>query len=291
MHAHDNKIFYLNSNIFRNLYMNFSTYIFGVFSSGYSQYPDDSCSELFQRMGKECEAVSQIIIHRDAGLMYYFYIRKLDKKRYLGFSVVINGYFLSEIKLLFSVFEKGIEELVEKGVIINFTNEGRLTSSLSSLLEEEGETWSFIAWLKNRIESVGLREKPLPPLDYGISIDSRKIMSHADDNSAIVKASYRFGFTFVLKKEDFNTIRLTSFKNTLRNLNHDIGRLKKENAELRNMNSNRINISLNRDFSWGWKTWTLFGFLMAIILITACLIFSNPKLRTQFLYSLEIFIP
>lgn len=268
--------------------MNYSTYIFGVLSSGYSQYPDDSCSELYQRIFQECTATSQIIIHRDGNLMYYVYLRKINKKRHIGLAVIINGYFLSKINLLFSIFEKGIEKLVEKGVIISFTKDGELTSTLSSLWEEKGESWLFINWLRHRFDSVQLGEKRLPPLDYGISIESRTFFSLADNNSEIVKASYRFGFTFVLKETDFDTIRLTTFKNILKNLNADKEKLITENTELRRRNEI---IKVHHSFEWGWKTWTLFCFLMALILTTAFFIFSNPQLKSQFQYTIEKYIP
>ena len=93
--------------------MNSSTYIFGELSDGYTQYPEDSSSNLFKSIQSQCVAPSGLVIHRDENLMYYVYIRKIDKKRFIGFAVVINGYYLPQIHRLFSIFEKGVEELVE----------------------------------------------------------------------------------------------------------------------------------------------------------------------------------
>ena len=127
--------------------MNSSTYIFGELSDGYTQYPEDSSSNLFKSIQSQCVAPSQLVIHRDENLMYYVYIRKIDKKRFIGFAVVINGYCLPRIHRLFSIFEKEVEDLVEKGVIINFTNDGEISSDLTSLAKEEEGAMSVVGYL------------------------------------------------------------------------------------------------------------------------------------------------
>ena len=123
--------------------MNCSTYIFGELSSGYSQYPEDSSSNLFKSIYSMCNAPSQLIIHRDESIMYYIYIRKINAKRYIGLAVAINGYYFSQINSLFSLFEKQIELLAERGIIINYSKSGELTTSLSSLIKEETEILNF----------------------------------------------------------------------------------------------------------------------------------------------------
>ena len=57
--------------------MNISVYLFGEFSVGYSQYPNDYAKIIFESFAKSAQATTQITIHRDGDLMYYGYIRKM----------------------------------------------------------------------------------------------------------------------------------------------------------------------------------------------------------------------
>lgn len=71
--------------------MNISVYLFGEFSVGYSQYPNDYAKIIFESFAKSAQATTQITIHRDGDLMYYGYIRKMENAEYLGVCVVVNG--------------------------------------------------------------------------------------------------------------------------------------------------------------------------------------------------------
>ena len=215
--------------------MNCSTYVFGELSRGYTQYPEDSSSNIFKEIESDCLALTQLIVHRDENLMYYIYVRKLDKKKFIGLSVVINGYYLTRIQSLFSLFEKEIEKLTEKGVIIHLTEEGDISSKLASLSDEEEEVISVVNTLQVKINSMA-RIKRLPPADFSVSVSSRKIFRETDPMTEIAEASCRFGFTVVLKEKDYDTIRLTSFKNILKNLNAEKFALIKENENLREVN-------------------------------------------------------
>lgn len=215
--------------------MNCSTYVFGELSRGYTQYPEDSSSNIFKEIESDCLAPTQLIVHRDENLMYYIYVRKLDKKKFIGLSVVINGYYLTRIQSLFSLFEKEIEKLTEKGVILHLNEEGDISSQLASLSDEEEEVISVVNTLQVKINSMA-RIKRLPPADFSVSVSSRKIFRETDPMTEIAEASCRFGFTVVLKEKDYDTIRLTSFKNILKNLNAEKFALIKENESLREVN-------------------------------------------------------
>lgn len=215
--------------------MNNSTYIFGELSNGYSQYPEDSSSNLFRNIQKHCVAPSQLIIHRDESMMYYIYVRKFNKNRYIGFAIVINGYYFTQFQPLFSLFEKEIEELVEAGVIINLTNNGDITSTLPSLKNEKEEVMSVINSLHVKVNSLRNLKK-LPPVDFSVAVSSQKLFKDTDSASEITNASCRFGSTIVLKEVDYDTVRTTSFKNVLKNLNADKSALIKENEELKELN-------------------------------------------------------
>lgn len=215
--------------------MNCSTYIFGELSGGYSQYPEDSSSNIFRSIYSKCNAPSQLIIHRDDNMMYYVYVRKIDVKKYIGLAIEINGYYLTQINSLFSIFEKQIELLAEHGIIINFSKNGDLTTSLHSLIKEEEEVMSYVDSFQREISSIKTVEK-LPQADYTVSTKSQKIFNENDYNIEIVKASYTYGFTIILKQKNYDTLRSTNYRNTLKQLNTRNESLTKEVERLKEIN-------------------------------------------------------
>lgn len=215
--------------------MNCSAYIFGELSDGYSQYPEDSSSNIFKSIYTKCNAPTQLIIHRDESMMYYVYIRNLDTKRYIGFAFTINGFYFTQIGSIFSLFEKQIEQLAERGIIINYSKNGDLTTTLSSLKNEEEEVLAFANYLQGEFIKIKTVKK-LPLSDYSVSINSQRIFNENDNNSDITKSSYTFGFTIILKQENYDTLRSTSYRNILRQLNSKNEALSKEIEKLKETN-------------------------------------------------------
>lgn len=216
--------------------MNCTTYLFGELSSGYTQYPDDSSSVNFQKCILHSTAPSQLVIHRDDDLMYYSYVRRLENNKYIGFAAVINGYYITRPIKLFSTFEQLVEKLLEEGVIINFLSDGRITSSLNSMTQEEETVCAALIQLQQSLES-NHSEKRLPPTDYSIAIDSSKVFSSEAEEHEIANASYRFGYTIILKEKDYDNLRVNSWKNILQNLTNERRAFAIENEELKNENT------------------------------------------------------
>ena len=113
--------------------MNATVYLFGEFNSGYTQYPDDYTSAIFNQFHKNAKSTTQIAIHRDGNLIYYGYIRKLEQERYIGLCVVLNGLLLTRIDGLFSLFENTISGLVTKGLLIHFNEQGDIVTKVEKL--------------------------------------------------------------------------------------------------------------------------------------------------------------
>ena len=200
-------------------------------------------------------------------MMYYVYVRKLDAGRYIGLAVVINGYYFTQINTLFSLFEKKIEELAAHGVIINYSPNGELTTSLQALNKEEEEVIWFINQLRAEIQKVETVGR-IPHVDYAVSIDSQKIFDEKDDDSAIAEASYTFGYTIVLKQKDYDTQRSTSYRNTLKQLNADNKALAGEVAKLKEVKN-----QLQREK----KQFKVVAVLLILVLLCSIGIFSLSK--------------
>lgn len=217
--------------------MNSTVYIFGELSSGYTQYPEDSSSHILKNLYQFCKAPTQIAIHRDANMMYYCYIRKLNKKQYIGLSIAVNGFYISRINDLFSLYENTIEKIAQQGIFIHFTNNGTLTTSTTVLKKEEEEIDTLSENLQKNFELLGKNSNRLPQVDYTVAKDSVKEFNILDDKQDIVRASYTYGYTFIYKDKDFNTVRMNSYRAILNQLHNDNNTLKQQNEKLKEQNT------------------------------------------------------
>lgn len=195
--------------------MNASVYLFGEFNSGYSQYPDDYASSIFQKFSANAKSVTQITIHRDGNLVYYGYIRKLQQDRYIGLCVVLNGLILKRIDGLFSLFENTISNLVTYGKLIHFNEQGDLVTCVEKLYLNREEIDLLTESLRAGFKRFEAYSAPLPAVSYGTSKDSCKDFVVDDEQEEIIKSSYTNGYTYVYKSKGFNTAQLNSYKGVL----------------------------------------------------------------------------
>lgn len=214
--------------------MNSSVYVFGCLGNGYTQYPDDYAKEIYQNFYAKSTASSQITIHRDNNLIYYGYIRKLDvSSQYIGFCVLLNGIMFSQIGRLFPIFENAVADLVARGEILHFSDRGNITSSIANLNEKQQEVERIVSVIQNQISELGSDTGKLPPVSYGVSSNESKTFSEDDKNEDVVNASYKFGYTYVLKDKDYDTISLASYKSVLIRLNKEKDTLSNNFSELK----------------------------------------------------------
>ena len=217
--------------------MNCNVYIFGELSLGYTQYPEDSSSHILKKIYSFCKAPTQIAIRRDASMMYYCYIRKLNDNKYFGLSIAVNGYYISRVDELFSLFEDTIEKIAQQGSFIHFTKDGSFTTSTTILKNEEEEIDTLSENLRRDFEALGSSTNILPQVDYTVAKDSVKEFNALDDKRDIVRASYTYGYTFIYKDKDFNTVRVNSYRSVLSQLNEENDNLRKRNEELKEQNT------------------------------------------------------
>lgn len=214
--------------------MNISVYVFGCLGNGYTQYPDDYAKVIYQSFYAKSTASSQITIHRDNNLIYYGYIRKLDvSSQYIGFCVLLNGIMFSQIGRLFPIFENAVADLVARGEILHFSDRGEVTSSITNLNERQQEVERIVSVIQNQISDLGSYTRKLPPVSYGVSNNESKTFSESDKNEDIVNASCKFGYTYVLKDKDYDTVSLSSYKSVLIQLNKEKDNLYNNYSELK----------------------------------------------------------
>lgn len=216
--------------------MNHSEYVFGNLSHGYSQYPDDFTRSIFTDSQYALRGNTQIVIHRDASLIYYNYYRRLsseDANQYIGLSVCFNGLYFKDVKKLFNIFEQVITEMVVSGRIIEFADNGSVVAKARMLYQEEAEIKRIAKSLRLLIGSVDNGTfGELPALNYGI--DRREVSEFAlnEINTHQNRAIATFCRVIIYKDEDFNTAQLAGYALKLESLNNRNKELSDQNSEL-----------------------------------------------------------
>lgn len=212
--------------------MNATVYLFGEFNSGYSQYPDDYASGIFKTFYTHAKSTTQIAIHRDGNLMYYGYIRKLESDRYIGLCVVLNGLYLTKTDGLFSLYENVVANLITKGWLIHFNEQGEVVSNVEKLYVNKEEIGLITESLRAGFNRLETSMDKLPAVSYGKSKDSIEDFTIDGDGENIIKSSYQNGYTFIYKSKGFNTAQLDSYQGVLRRISTENADLKKEKLEL-----------------------------------------------------------
>ena len=197
--------------------MNNSVYVFGNLGVGYTQYPEDYAHEIYEEFQLKAEAPSQVIIHRDKSIMYYGYVRKLDRDgQYIGLCVLLNGVMLSKMASLFSVFEKVVSEMVSQGELIKMDENGDIIGVAERLDDKQQEVERIVTYLREEVIHWESTATKLPPISYSISNDSYRTFSITDKDEEIVEASAKYGFVSVQKNEEYDTPLLAGLRNVLK---------------------------------------------------------------------------
>ena len=197
--------------------MNSSAYVFGNLGEGYTQYPEDYAHKIYEEFQAKADAPSQVIIHRDKSIMYYGYVRKLDKEgQYIGLCVLLNGVMLSKMANLFAVFEKVVSELVSQGELIKMDDNGDIIGVTGRLEEKHQEVERIVTYLREEVIHWESTATKLPPISYSISNDSYRTFSITDKDEEIVEASAKYGFVSVQKNEEYDTPLLAGLRNVLK---------------------------------------------------------------------------
>lgn len=203
--------------------MNVSIYIFGEFTAGYSQYPSDYTTDIFQKFYKQSKAQTQLCIHRDGDIMYYAYIRKLADERYIGLCAVVNDLMLSNISSLFSLFERLISGMINRSELIMLDELGNISTNVTQLYLERETIEKLRHTLRLQLDRQPTQE--LPTMSFSISRDSVKDFVIHDNAKDIIDASTKYGYTYIYKDTDYESVETDRHKAI-------ISKLAKEKEEL-----------------------------------------------------------
>lgn len=257
--------------------MNCSAYLFGGLGTGYTQYPDDYTKNIFLNVVQNATAPSQIFIHREEDLMYYGYVRRLDSSaQYIGFCILLNGLMLTDITRLFSSFESLIDNLVVRGKILQFDENGKIVSKVGSLLHEREETDLAIERLCFEFSKLDKISHKLPPLNYSIPAGSIKQHICSDNQSQIVNSSHTYPYTLIYKSKAYNYESINSYSQIISRKQKKIREIEQKNEEL------KLDIlkqkAKHRNFAW----LAVLGFICLILFVVVFNNVINPSEVTKY---------
>ena len=208
--------------------MNSTIYLFGKFGQSITASVDDYTKSFFEEFISKANAPTQIIIHRDGDIMNYGYVRKIEKDYLFGICVQINGQYLSTSKSLFDVFENVIANIVVRGDILCLNRNGNLEVKISSFLDKQDSIERVISNCHNEFERLSSTCRTLPDIDFSTSDTDVNYFKESDNSNTIIKSSVKNGYTFIYKEDDYDTLALGGYRNTLSTLNKENETYKKK---------------------------------------------------------------
>ena len=239
-------------------------YIFGNFADGYSQYPDNYTHNLFEAIGKSRHAESEIIYHREGALTYYIYTREISKidNTFIGLCYVFNDVLIKDFAPLFSIFEDVITNIVVTGEMLEFANDGKLSTKINQLYTHTEELQRVSDYLNSKLISLGKITEKLPPINYGVATNEWKTFSYKD-KSDIHSTILDYSNIRIIKGEGYDTATLSSYAGKLNSLNNE------KTAALQTIDKQKQEIS---DLKKKQKNYKLVIWLILIICV-GCIIF------------------
>jgi hypothetical protein len=202
--------------------MNNSVYVFGSLRHGYTQYPNDYAYDIFENSHSKSRSKTQIVVHRDGNIMYYTYLYKLDTfSQYIGFSVLLNDVMFIQFEKLFLIFENAIADMVARGEILQFNDNGDIIAAVDILNDKCQEVERVAIAIKNEVTALDDIVAKLPPVSYEIAKNDYESFSVTDNNDIIVRASCKYSYVCIYKEKDYETLSFSSYRNNIKRLNKD----------------------------------------------------------------------
>ena len=248
-------------------------YIFGNFADGYSQYPDNYTHNLFEAIGNSRHAESEIIYHREGALTYYIYTREISKidNTFIGLCYVFNDVLIKDFAPLFSIFEDVITNIVVTGEMLEFANDGKLSTKINQLYTHTEELQRISDYLNSKLTSLGKITEKLPPINYGVATNEWKTFSYKD-KSDIHSTILDYSNIRIIKGEGYDTAALSSYAGKLNSLNNE------KTAALQTIDKQKQEIS---DLKKKQKNYKLVIWLIVFICIGGIIFISTINSRNE----------
>lgn len=212
--------------------MNTTIYLFGNFGHGLVASVNDYTKTYFDNFISKISAPTQIIIHRNGDIMNYGYVRRITGGHLFGICAQINGQYLSTTNKLFEVFENIVANIAVRGDILFLNKNGDLEPAISSFLDNTEVVERVINNCHNEFLLLSSSCQNLPAPDFSTTDADISYFNENDDTNIIVRTSIKNGYTYIYKKQDYDTLALSGYRNTLASLNKENENYKQQTREL-----------------------------------------------------------
>lgn len=245
--------------------INCSTYLFGMTSNGYFQYPMDFLKTRLQILAKNFNSESQIAVYRESNLMYYAYMRQVSWKEvdsYIGICVVVNGKATYNLASLFRMFESVYQGMVIEGKVLTVNNDGAthfLKIINSSLLSEYDRISEVI---KKSIADGENYFEEMPPINYSYYIDDYQVVPLTDGALKIRSKIEDNNIVYVIKNNGINNSAFNGMTLKIKQLSEELELQRAMSAEL----SHKLRQVKNRNFIANLSLYLII-FLSCIVIV------------------------
>lgn len=189
-------------------------------------YPTDShVSTIATKAYNLMKTDNQVVVHRDGGLIYYFFFRRVVKGIIgIGFS---SGELCTSIKAIFDRFNSCVENFTQRGILFCYNNDGDVSVTPNGETDIS-EINAMLSWLKNHPNEKETWEQ-LPPEDYSLPKDSTIFYNlEESEESTIIEATRHYGNIVVT----LNNPIATSYSEIVKRLSSEKENLIKERDEI-----------------------------------------------------------
>lgn len=189
-------------------------------------YPTDShVSTIATKAYNLMKTDNQVVVHRDGGLIYYFFLRRVVQGIIgIGFS---SGELCTSIKALFDRFNSCVENFTQRGILFCYNNDGDVSVTPNGETDIS-EINAMLSWLKNHPNEKETWEQ-LPPEDYSLPKDSTIFYNlEESEESTIIEATRHYGNIVVT----LNNPIATSYSEIVKRLSSEKENLIKERDEI-----------------------------------------------------------
>lgn len=206
-------------------------YLFSKEFDTYQQYPNDIAKQFLGQITSNKLSVDQIVIHRDGNLIYYAYIQSVSTNKVFGHCIV-TGDICTNIKELYDLFHKSIEQAACKGVLFSFDSTGKICKQTGDFSNEGAEVNEFFKDF-NRVVGQKPFWKAIGSIDFSVSKDSKIYLSLTDDSMDKIVEAIEHYHNVIITIE--NPIA-SSYSNIVKQLNLDKDELNSRIVHLSNEN-------------------------------------------------------
>ena len=195
-------------------------------SGAITLYPTDShVSTIATKVYNLMKSDNQVVVHRDGGLIYYFFLRRVVQGIIgIGFS---SGELCTTISALYDRFNSCVEIFTQRGILFCYNNDGNVSVTPNGQTDI-GEINAMLSWLKNHPNEEESWET-LPPEDYSLPKDSTIFYNlEESEESTIIEATRHYGNVVVT----LNNPIATSFSEIVKRLSSEKEILIKEKEKI-----------------------------------------------------------